>query len=128
MDPHFEGVIFQTHAAELARRLQRPFPPYRLLDVRDPADFAAGHIPAAGNTSPEALRQGLPEGTGPGTEFFVIGAAPGDAAVRQASEALRASGAHRIVEFSGGMSEWSALGFEVVGEQDHGEHDREEAA
>ena len=113
MDPHFEGVIFQTHASELAKRLASEFPPYCAIDVRDSAEFGAGHIPAARNASPDGLTLGLPDGTDSSTEFFVIGSGPDDPAIRAASQALRANGAHRVVEFRGGMSEWNAYDFEV---------------
>ena len=113
MDPHFEGVIFQTHAAELAKRLGHEFPAYCALDVRSPADYGAGHIASARNTTPGELEAGLPPGTDASTEFFVIGAGPGDPAIRAASRALRRHGAHRVVEFGGGMNEWSAYRFPV---------------
>ena len=116
MDPHFDGVIFQTHAQELAKRLRRPFPPACVLDVRPRQQFAAGHIPGARHASPEELSQGLPAGIEASTEFFVVGAGPEDAAIRPASQALRAAGARRVVEFSGGMSEWRAYGFDVLAE------------
>jgi len=106
MDPHFTGVIFQTHAGELARRLTRPFPAVIVLDVRPRADWEAGHIPGAVSTSAEKLAGGLPEGVPAGAETIVVGADPFDPAVRSASLALRRLGVRRIVEFSGGMHEW----------------------
>ncbi len=111
MDPHYEGVIYQTHAAELVKRLAHDFPAYMALDVRDASAWAEGHIPSAHNTTPGQLATGLPEGTSETTEFFVIGAGPTDTTVREASLALRGHGALRVVEFSGGMSEWSAYGY-----------------
>ncbi|HXO21380.1 MAG TPA: rhodanese-like domain-containing protein, partial [Thermoanaerobaculia bacterium] len=47
MDPQFDGMIFQTHAAELDRRRRYPFPPFLVLDVRSPEEFGHGHIPGA---------------------------------------------------------------------------------
>jgi rhodanese-related sulfurtransferase len=111
MDPHFDGVIFQTHAAELVRRLRREFPRYRALDVRDAGAYASAHIPAAVRVTAEDLADALPDGTDPSTEFIVIGAGPGDPAVRRASLALRDRGARRIVELSGGMAEWVDYGY-----------------
>ena len=40
MDMHFEGVIFQTHAEELRRRLEHPYPPFMVLDLREQEEFA----------------------------------------------------------------------------------------
>lgn len=109
MDMHFDGVIFQTHAAELSRRLDHSHPPFAVLDLRDEPEWAAGHIPGARNTSLETLERGLPEGTTTGTEFFLVGSGPADPAPRAASLALERLGARRRVELPGGMHEWRAL-------------------
>ena len=109
MDPHFDGVIFQTHAHELDRRLRTDFPAWCVLDVRPPEEFEAGHIPGSRTASPDDLATALPEGTDGGTEFFVVGGEAGDARIRPVSEALRARGARRIVELSGGIAEWTAF-------------------
>lgn len=110
MDMHFEGVVFQTHAAELARRLGRPVPPCAVLDVRPAADFALGHVPGARSVTVEQIRRGLPAGVAPGTEVIVLGEGPEDRMVREATKALRRAGCRRIVELPGGMNEWRALG------------------
>lgn len=109
MDPHFDGVIFKTHTAELRRRLSRPFPPFCIVDVRWRGDFDRGHVPGAVNALPEDIKT-LPPGTTPHTEIFVVGETPEDPAMRRASLALKALGAHRVVELTGGMTEWKAAG------------------
>lgn len=113
MDMHFEGVVFQTHAAELARRLTRPFPPRVLLDVRPAADFARSHIPGARPVTVEEIRRGLPAGVDTATEVIVTGEDHDDRMVREATKALRAAGVHRIVEFPGGLAEWTGFGHPV---------------
>lgn len=114
MDPHFDGVIFRTHAAELKRRISRPFPPCLILDVRPREAFEAGHIPGALSTSPEELHRGLPTGADPGTELFVVGEGPPDPeVVRAASRVLMRRGARRVVELTGGMVEWQEAGYQV---------------
>lgn len=113
MDMHFNGVIYQTYADELARRARYPHPPYRILDVRDAGEFASGHIAGADRAAASDLKSGLPAGTTPTTEFFVVGAGPEDARVRQASLTLRALGALRCVEVPGGMLEWRQAGHPV---------------
>jgi rhodanese-related sulfurtransferase len=115
MDPHFDGVIFQTHPAELARRLARPFPAFRLFDVRPPRDHATGRIPGAVALSAAQVGEALPPGATPTTELFVVGRGPGDPAVRELSLALRRLGAHRVVELAGGMHAWREAGFAVEG-------------
>jgi rhodanese-related sulfurtransferase len=113
MDPHFEGVIFQTHAAELRRRITHALPAWCALDVRSAGEFAAGHLPGSRHGASESLAEALPEGTDCDTEFFIVGSEPGDQRVRSTSEALRSHGAHRVVEFTGGIAEWKAFGFDL---------------
>lgn len=113
MDMHFDGVIFQTHGAELRRRLQYPFPPFCLIDVRPEAKYDRGHIPGAISKRPSELARALPTGTTPATEFLLVGSGPGDPRVREASLALGRLGAHRRVELTGGMHEWRQLGYEI---------------
>jgi rhodanese-related sulfurtransferase len=110
VDPQFDGMIFQTHAAELARRLRFPLPPFRVVDVRPASDFARGHIPGAvssASSSPAALLAEAPNGR---IEIFVVGRGPGDPEVREASLALLQAGGHRVVELTGGMLEWELEG------------------
>jgi rhodanese-related sulfurtransferase len=118
MDPHFDGVIFQTHAAELQRRLRTSYPLYQLLDVRPTADFDRGHIAGAVSVSVDELASALPAGCQSGTELFVIGAEPGDPAIRAASLALLAHGCHRIVELPGGILEWQDDGGALAASSD----------
>ncbi len=109
MDPHFDGVIFQTHAEELARRLGHPHPPFVVLDVRPRAEWLSERIPGSVSVSPAMLAGGLPDGSGPAAEFFIVGREPDDPAVRAASVALQKLGARRRVELTGGMHEWRHL-------------------
>ena len=109
MDMHFHGVVIQTHAAELARRIEHPWPPFAVLDVRTAADHARERLPTSRPFSGDDTTA-LPEGTSAATEFFVVGRDPDDDRVRDASEALRRHGARRVVEFPGGLREWKQLG------------------
>jgi rhodanese-related sulfurtransferase len=115
MDPHFDGVLFKTHAAELKRRLRYPFPPFRVLDIRPREEYERGRIPGAVLVSLPHLASGLPEGAEGRVELIVYGRGPDDAAVRAASLALMRHGAHRIVEFPGGMYEWELDGYPTEG-------------
>lgn len=109
MDPHFQGVIWKTHAGELIRRIERPVPPYCVIDTRWRGAYDEGHIPGAVSILPEDLKA-LPAGTTEHTELFVLGEGAEDPAMRKASLALRRLGAHRVVELTGGMVEWRRAG------------------
>lgn len=113
MDMHFKGVIFQTHAAELGRRLRHPRPGTCVIDVRSAGEYAQGHIPGAISAEDLNLTTEIPAGTDQHTEFVLVGTAPGDPRVRSASLALKELGAHRRVELTGGMLEWRQLGYMV---------------
>ncbi len=112
MDPHFDGVIFSTHAEELARRIKFEYPAFAVLDVRQ--DRAGGSIEGSVPVSVNGLEEGLPEGTTDATEFIVVGADLHDKTVRTVSEQLRKKGAKRVVELAGGVKEWQDSGFGLV--------------
>ena len=106
MDPHFDGVIFQTHPAELARRVLRsPRPPFLIIDVRPADQRSRGAIPGAVAHRSTDL-EGLPPGTDAKTELIVVGRDLEDEEVRRTTNRLRELGAHRVVELTGGMFEW----------------------
>jgi rhodanese-related sulfurtransferase len=113
MDPHFDGVIFQTHPAELARRMRSPRPPFLILDVRSAEQRSRGTIAGA-----VALRstdlEALPPGTDAKTELIVVGHDLADKEVRRTTNRLRELGAHRVVELTGGMYEWEHFGLPIT--------------
>lgn len=113
MDPHFDGVIFKTHPAELARRMRHPRPPFLVIDVRAAEERVRGTVPGA-----VALRSidlaALPAGTTAATEFFVVGRDQYDEEVRRVTDRLRELGARRVVELTGGMFEWEHYGFPLA--------------
>ena len=113
MDPHFDGVIFKTHAAEVRRRLGRAFPPFCLVDARPRAAYEQGHIPGAVSAGADDLAAGLPAGAAERAEFIVVGDAAEDPAMRAVSLALRRHGAHRVVELTTGMADWIRSGYPV---------------
>jgi rhodanese-related sulfurtransferase len=109
MDPHFDGVIFKTHSGEVRRRLSRPFPPFRILDVRPRSEWERSRIPGSISAPEDGIME-FPAGADARTEYLVVGQEPEDPAMRRASLALRSLGAHRVVEMTGGMTEWVMAG------------------
>lgn len=114
MDMHFEGIIFHTHADELARRLERPHPPFAILDVRSNREHDARRIPGSVRIDATGLKA-LPSESSEDTEFFVVGSGPADEKVRQAALALKALGGRRVVELTGGLWEWERRGLPLEG-------------
>jgi rhodanese-related sulfurtransferase len=115
MDPQFDGMIFQTHAAELHRRRRHPLPPFQILDARSLAEHRQGHVPGATPVAGQDLARLLPGPTGR-IELIVVGQGPGDPRVREVSVALLRLGARRVVELTDGMLGWELAGYEVAGE------------
>lgn len=113
MDMHFQGVVFQSHAEELARRIKRPWPPFAVLDVRPAAERESRRVPGSVGFDPTGAAT-LPTGATVDTEFFVIGRDPDDSGVRAATKRLREAGARRVVEIPGGLREWRQLGLPVA--------------
>lgn len=109
VDTHFGVQLFQTHAAELARRITKVHPPFAVVDVRAAAEFARGHVPGALSASPAAIADRLPGGIDTATEVFVVGHGSEDLDRRRAALALRAHGVRRVVELTGGMADWNGL-------------------
>jgi len=110
MDMHFDGIIFQSHASELARRLRFEHPPRVVLDVRREAAFAAGHIPGSVRVRPDKPGQGLSSDGAADVEIFIVSDDPTDPRVREASLELKKLGATRVVEIAGAVAEWRQLG------------------
>lgn len=112
MDPHFDGVIFYTHAAELRRRLAHPHPPHRVLDVRPRGEYDAGHIPGAVSVPAGDGVAGLSSAVPASAEAYVVAADPWDPAATAASRTLLAAGVRRVVVLTGGMEEWRGRGYD----------------
>ncbi|MGB4778481.1 rhodanese-like domain-containing protein [Microbacterium sp.] len=79
-----------------------------LIDVREPDEFAAGHVPGAVNLPMSTIGEHLDEL--PGGAFDVICAIGGRSA--RVGEALEARG-HEVTNVVGGTNEWVAAGYPV---------------
>ena len=103
MDPHYEGVIFQTHVRELARRATIAFPGVTIVDVRPAGEFANGHI--AGAISASAAGDDLASHLEGASDVVIVGGPPEDPEVRR-SHARAARGRIRPTDRA---RRWHAL-------------------
>jgi hydroxyacylglutathione hydrolase len=81
-----------------------------LLDVRDPAEWAAGHLPGSSNIPVADLEERL--AAVPRDRPVVVYCQSGSRAAIAAS-LLRARGVADVQVFSGGYAEWSGAGYPV---------------
>lgn len=116
MDMHFDGVIFTSYADELERRLEHDHPPYALLDVRPRSEHQKSRIRGSMHVDPNSLHS-LPAKTSETTEMFVIGSGRDDPSVRATALALKRLGVRRVVEVTGGYTEWRRRGLPEEGER-----------
>jgi hydroxyacylglutathione hydrolase len=84
-----------------------------LLDVRSPAEWAAGHLPGAVNLPLGELEQRLDEV--PRSRPLIVQCQTGARAAIAVS-LLKARGLEEVVLYTGGFAEWSAAGQPVEGE------------
>lgn len=87
-----------------------------LIDVREPAEFAAGHIPQAISlplgTLPQAL-VGLPAGR---TLIFQCQSGARGERACAVAEGIGSDGADLAANLAGGIAAWRAAGLPVIGE------------
>lgn len=103
-----EGAKTTIDAAEL-RRLLASGHPVRLLDVRTPGEFAAGHIDGAVNIPLDQLRPVAGQLNDPSLgDLVVICQAGGRAA--NACDVLTEAGHRTPVLLTGGMNAWQGAG------------------
>ncbi|MER7545138.1 rhodanese-like domain-containing protein [Actinomadura sp.] len=95
-------------AASLRARLDGPAPP-RLLDVRTPGEFAAGHIPGSYNVPLDMLREHRDELCRHLDEDVVLICRSGVRA-GQAERALAGAGLRNTRVLEGGIAAWEAAG------------------
>lgn len=82
-----------------------------MLDVREPDEWTAGHIPGATLIPLGQLAGRIAEV--PRDRMVVTVCRSGNRSA-QAREILRAAGFEAVASMAGGMNEWTAEGFEVV--------------
>jgi len=103
-----EDAATSIDAAELRRRLATGHP-VRLLDVRTPGEFAAGHIDGAVNIPLDQLRPVAAQLNDPDLGDLVV-ICQGGTRAASACDVLFAAGHRRPVLLSGGMNAWNTLG------------------
>lgn len=91
-----------TTPAGLQQLIETEEKPYLLVDVRTPAEYAAGHIPSAINVPYQNIARDLPEGA---EETILVVYCRSGRRSGIAYDTLRAQGYDRIVDF-GGIVRW----------------------
>lgn len=91
---------------------------FRLVDVREEADYRAGHLPGAIRLAGDHLREEAPEALpSRGEEIVVYGAGPECEASAGAADALDELGYEKVRVFDGGTTAWEAAGYTLEGEE-----------
>jgi rhodanese-related sulfurtransferase len=98
-------------AATLLERIDRG-DSLRILDVRSPEEFAAGHVPGAVNVPYDAVSARINDVLGSGDEELILYCGHGPRAYLAAS-ALRRAGRTRIVYLKGHWAAWQRAGLRV---------------
>ena len=93
--------------AELLARLDQKDPDVVVLDVRTPAEFAAGHVPGARNVSHDALATRLDEIAALRDKQVVLYCRSGRRTLL-AEETLRKAGFSRLLHLEGDYLAWEA--------------------
>jgi len=99
----FGPRIKTVSTAELAEKLRAPTKPV-LIDVREPYEFAAGHVPRAVNVPLRFLRPRAEEFE-PAAETYVICQSGHRSAT--ATKQLMKAGFTNVASVSGGTSAWT---------------------
>jgi hydroxyacylglutathione hydrolase len=100
--------IAEMSVDELALRLSRNGRGLRVLDVRDPSEWAAGHVPGATNVSAGSLAQAVAAPVEGDTPVAVICGTGYRSAV--AASLLKQRGVENVVAVPGGMAAWTEAG------------------
>ncbi len=100
--------VEELSVRELAQRLARNGRGLRVLDVRDPTEWAAGHVPGAENISAGSLAQGASVPDVGETPVAVLCATGYRSAV--AASLLKRRGVEAVIAVPGGMSAWTGAG------------------
>jgi rhodanese-related sulfurtransferase len=93
--------------ADLLERLERKDPDLVVLDVRTPAEFAAGHVPGARNISHDLLASRLAE-LAPLRDKQVVLYCRSGRRTLLAADVLHAAGFKRLAHLEGDYLSWEA--------------------
>ena len=96
-------------AAELHERRQSGTAPV-VIDVRTPAEYAAGHLPGAVNIPFDQVAQRIAELDAPQGVALYCMVGP---RARKGESALLAAGYESVFHLEGGLAAWQAAGFPI---------------
>ena len=106
-DPVPAASAESVSQAELLARLERKDPDLVVLDVRTPAEFAAGHVPGARNVSHDLLSSRLAE-LAPLRDKQVVLYCRSGRRTLLAADVLHAAGFTRLAHLEGDYLAWEA--------------------
>jgi phage shock protein E len=106
-DPPQAASAEHVSQADLLARLERKDPDLVVLDVRTPAEFAAGHVPGARNISHDLLASRLAE-LAPLRDKQVVLYCRSGRRTLLAADVLHAAGFTRLAHLEGDYLAWEA--------------------
>ena len=106
-DPPQTAIAESVSQADLLARLGRKDPDLVVLDVRTPAEFAAGHVPGARNISHDLLASRLAE-LAPLRDKQVVLYCRSGRRTLLAADVLHAAGFTRLAHLEGDYLAWEA--------------------
>jgi rhodanese-related sulfurtransferase len=116
---HFsQRLAFETDCSDVNHALQNGEQDFVLLDVRNAAAFARGHVPGALNLPTREIDARRMAPFPPGTLFVVYCAGPHCNGVHRAAAKLAALGLP-VKEMIGGVTGWLDEGLALVGAEGH---------
>lgn len=108
------AAVPQITGAGLQARIEKKDPELVILDVRTPAEFAAGHVPGARNVPHDQVASKLEELAASRDKTVVLYCRSGRRS-GMAAETLRSAGFGKLLQLEGDYPGWEAAGRPVEG-------------
>ena len=107
--------IKETNVDEIKRRMDRGDRKFKLIDVREESEFAAGHIPGAVHIGKGVIERDIEQKV-PDTSEEIVLYCGGGFRSALAADNLQKMGYTNVRSMDGGFRGWTEAGLEVVKE------------